>query len=216
MTRATSALRAPTAAAIARVPDLPIGAVVVHRATWKGYGLWWFASRTDNPDPGRFDLETPHGTCYFADDPVGALIEKLAEPDELSPVVTVETVHRLRVHSGTLRHPATVADATDRRSRVPKELGIVTPYTLPWAWADALHADGRGGIVAWLRLDPAASRGVAVFGPAGALDSDDPQWTALDGVSPGADHLDALRAMFDIVVEPVPRRAEVEIAEPPG
>jgi hypothetical protein len=188
---------------------------VVHCATWEGHGPWWFGSRTANPDPGRFDLEAPHGTCYFADDPVGALIEKLAEPDDVSPVVTVETVHRLHVHSGRLRHPAAVADATDRRSRLPKELGTVTPYTLPWAWADALHADGRAGIVAWLRLDPAASRGIAVFGPAGVPAPDDSRWCALARTSSGVDHLDGLREMFDIIVASTPLRAEVRIAEPP-
>ncbi len=109
-----------------------------------------------------------------------------------------------------------MADTTDRRSRLPKELGVSTPYALPWAWADALHADGRGGVVAWVRFDLAASRGIAVFGPAGVASGPDrAQWTPLDTVTPGADHLDELRQVFDIVVEPIPLRAEVQIAEPP-
>ncbi len=67
-----------------------------------------------------------------------------------------------------------------------------------------------------MRFDPAASRGIAVFGPAGVASGPDrAQWTPLDTVTPGADHLDELRQVFDIVVEPIPLRAQVQIAEPP-
>lgn len=173
--------------------------------------MWWFSNRSDDPDQaGRFDLERPHGTCYFADDPVGALIERLSSPDDVEPMVTFADLENLRVWTGVLTRPEGAADTTDRSARLPKELGAITPYDLPWAWADALHADGRGGVLYWLRFDPAASRGVAVFGPASAPDHPPQQstWPELEP-RPAVAWLEQLVEAVDVVDVP----SDAEIAE---
>jgi hypothetical protein len=52
------------------------------------------------------------------------------------------------------------------RDRRETETGNLVPCRLPWAWADAFHADGRNGIV---NRGPVRQRGsVALFGTAGA------------------------------------------------
>lgn len=194
MGRATPALRPPTAAATARVPDVSIDGQVF-RAQWSHHRPWWFSTRTDNPWPGRFDLAAPHGTCYFADDPVAAIIEKLADPAQPVPLIPHEDLERLRVWRGPLPSPwNVVADTTDRASRVPKELGTSVPYEVPWSWADALHDDGRSGLRYWLRFDPGAGRGIAVFAESGEPDA--PPWLRYETA---AFYVDDLRASFDII-----------------
>ena len=51
------------------------------RVTTSGLGPWWFSS----DGQGRFDLEPPRGTCYLADEEVGALLEVLG------PIAVVST-----------------------------------------------------------------------------------------------------------------------------
>lgn len=36
-----------------------------------GQGPWWFSS----DGLGRFDLNSPRGTCYLAEDPLGGFVE---------------------------------------------------------------------------------------------------------------------------------------------
>jgi hypothetical protein len=197
MPRNQPALGEPTAERVTRVPDRAV-AEPVYRAQWDHLEPWWFSTRTDNPRAGRFDLPLPHGTCYFADDPVATLIEKLVDPAQAEPLVRSDDLDRLRIWSGRLPPPwERVADTTDRASRVPKELGTITPYDLPWRWADALHADGRSALRYWLRLDPGAGRGVAVFSDHGAPAEPPP----LDP-EPAAAHAAGLREAVDVLESP--------------
>lgn len=207
--RATTALRPPTTASVARIPDVAVDEAV-YRAQWTQRAPWWFSTRTDNVNAGRFDLAAPHGTCSFAIDPVGALIEKLTDPEQADPLVPGEDLERLLVWHGTLPSPWDVAaDPTDRASRVTEELGTVTPYDLPWAWADALHRDGRAGLRYWLRLDPGAGRGLALFSDAGAPASPPPL-----GHDVATAYVDDLRASFDII-DPTPTFGALPLAEEP-
>lgn len=207
--RATTALRHPTTATVARIPDVAVD-TVVYRAQWTERAPWWFSTRTGNGNAGRFDLTAPHGTCSFAVDPVGALLEKLTDPEQADPLVPREDLERLLVWHGTLPPPwDLVADTTDRASRVTKELGTITPYDLPWAWADALHSDGRAGLRHWLRLAPEAGRGLALFSDAGAPATPPP---LEHGVATA--YLDDLRASFDIVDPVPPFRALAHADEP--
>lgn len=131
---------------------------------------WWFASR--NPDlPGRFDLPAPDGTCYWADDPVGSLLERHVDPDALDPIVDIADLATSTVWTCVPHGELDAADLTARAAPVTKELSTVTPYDVeggPWEWADAIAANGWHGLVAWTRLDPAGSRTVALFSEAGA------------------------------------------------
>jgi hypothetical protein len=208
MARAVPALRRPDPAAVVRVPSATLDGEV-HRAQWAHHDPWWFSTRTGNLAAGRFDLALPHGTCYFADDPLGALIEKLADPEQEDPLVPAEDLERLHVWSVTLPPPwDVVADTTDRASRVSKELGCVVPYEVCWEWADALHHAGRSGLRYWLRLDPGAGRGVAVFGG----DGTPPGRPALRGES-ATRYTEQLRDSFDLVV-PTITSGELIAADP--
>ena len=135
--------------------------------------LWWFSSRTGNRHAGRFDLAAPRGTCHLGDDPLGVLLETLVAPGNARPVVSSEALRVRVVWETESPEPVTVADAAGRAAAgfgMTRELGTLTPYDLPWAWADALDAAGFGGVRWWLRFDPGPGRGVALFGPRGARD----------------------------------------------
>ncbi len=109
------------------------------------------------------------------------------------------------------RLPATwnvVADTTHRSSRLSKELGVSVPYDVPWAWADAVHAEGRAGLRYWLRLDPGPGRGIAVFADAGVPDPPPPLAS-----EPATAHADDLRTSFDII-EPTITFEELRAADP--
>ncbi len=218
MTRQRPGLRPPTPERAARIPETPLRSLTLSRATWTEHaGMWWFSNRSDEPhEAGRFDLERPHGTCYFATDPVAALVEKLTDPDDEEPLTSTAVLERITVWTGRVEHGGTVADTTRRAARVSKELGTITPYELPWAWADALHAVGRAGLVAWLRSDSADSRTVAVFGPASEPDRrpDPAEWPDFDDRSPASAHADGLAAALDILEE-VPTLEDLEEAVEP-
>lgn len=211
MARDVTAPRAPTSAAVARIPTIALDHRL-YRVQWVGRGPWWFSTRTGNASPGRFDLKDPYGTCYFADDPVAALIEKLVDPRQEESLVDARDLQRLRVWSGTPPAPwAMAADTTDRRSRMPKELGTTVPYDLPWQWADAVHNGGQGrpALRYWLRLDPGHGRGIAAFSTAG-VPRDPPPLQDRRAV----EYVDELRAVFDVVESPPTLDQLVPAADP--
>lgn len=135
---------------------------VLCRITTSGLGPWWFSSNAH----GRFDLAPPRGTCYLADDEVGALLEVLG------PVVVVSTEWAARLslwHLG-LPHHCRAADTTVRVARgfgVTAEIATITPYDLPQRWAAAFAASGHEGVRYRVRHDPGGSRALALFGAAG-------------------------------------------------
>jgi hypothetical protein len=115
-------------------------------------------------------LPAPDGTCYCADDPVGALLERHIDPDALDPIVDVADLATSAVWTCVPPTEFDAADLTSRAAPVTKELSTVTPYDVeggPGEWADAIAANGWHGLVAWTRLDPAGSRTVALFSNAG-------------------------------------------------
>lgn len=129
---------------------------------------WWFSSR-DTDDPGRFDLERPHGTCYWALSAGAAVVEAATDPDQIDPpVLTVAALQRLVVWRAD-QVPAArsrLADTTVRSvPGLTDELGTVVPYTLPWLWADAFFAAGRSGVLYRGRF--AMEESMALFGTSG-------------------------------------------------
>jgi hypothetical protein len=172
---------------------------------------WWFSSRDGSADPGRYDLRSPNGTCYWYDQPAGALLERLVDPDTLEPIIASSDLDLVRLWTIAPTRLGPVADITDRRSRVPKELSTTVPYNVepgPWQWADALTAARWEGLVGWTRMDPSDSRTVALFGPAGT----DPP-TSYRGSAPVAvparNHADDLDGW--LVWSPVPGSGDLEV-----
>lgn len=162
--RQQTGLRAPAAGDGAKLPRAPASGRW-HRCIDRDYGQpWWFSSRTDNPSPGRFDLERPAGTCYLAASAVGAIIERVADPDLAEPIrPTVDELRALAVWSGELMGPPRVADTT--RAVLPRltgELDTIVPYDLPWAWADAIRSAGADGLLYRARF--ARDRALGLFG----------------------------------------------------
>lgn len=168
MTRQVRGLRPPPAD-LAPVPSTDRDHVDLHRATAARHPQpWWFSTRIRaGPDAGRFDIAGPRqGTCYLADAPVSALLERLADPEAgAPPLVSTRTLEAITVWSGRVSAAVNLADVTV--ASVPEltaEIATIDDYRLPWQWADALHGDGRGGIVYRGRF--AQSECVALFGPA--------------------------------------------------
>lgn len=146
--------------------DFPVWHVhagtVLCRVTAAEYGPWWFSS----DGQGRFDLAPPRGTCYLADDEVGALLEVLGPVVVVSP----EWARRLSMWHLGLPDQCSAADITVRAARgfgVTAELATITPYALPQRWAAAFAAAGHQGVRYRVRHDPGGSRALALFGAAG-------------------------------------------------
>ena len=128
---------------------------------------WWFSCN----GAGRFDLESPEGTCYLATDAFAAL----REASRAGPVTPEWVRHReLRIVAPP-DPKARLAATTRARAAafgVTTELITIIPYGLPRRWAAAFRGSGFDGIRHQTRHDPRArSSGVSLFGAAG-----DPGW----------------------------------------
>lgn len=135
-------------------------------------GAWYFASyAVASEGGGRFDLPFPDGTCYLASTELGA-INELIGPECAdrgwvdSPLMEGRVLSRLR-----LPEAVKAADTTSPRAtqyRVTNELPTTEHYDLTQAWAATLHRSGFGGVYSMLRFTPGRTRGLALFGEAGA------------------------------------------------
>lgn len=138
-------------------------------------GTWWFSA----DGSGRFDLESPRGTCYLATDAYAAI----REATRLGPVsslwVRARELREVAPPDPNAKLAATTRQAAGRYG-VTTELVTVVPYDLPRRWATAFHAHGFDGIRHELRHDQRARpSGVALFGPTGAGSSDSGRGTTL-------------------------------------
>lgn len=182
----------------------------LYRLAREGRSPWWFGSSGE----GRFDLPPPHGTCYLAADPIGALLEVVG-PDGDGGAVSARFLADRILHR--LHAPAElrVADLTSRRASrfgITAEIGTLVPYDLPQAWAARLHAAGCEGLAYWLRHDPAHGEGVALFGREGKRDD----WPAGEEIAVGPELLARLRDECGIEVAEVPRAGELRILRQAG
>lgn len=218
MSRQRPVVPDPTPARVARVVDVTVAGQGHFRATGVSRSsMWWFNARDHDPnEAGRFDLASPYGTCYLATDPVAALLERLWDPEDEDPIIPFRQLDTTVVWHGPLTRPQRAADTTARASRLPKELGTSPTYHRTWPWADALHDDEREGIVYWLRRDPAATKGLAVFGltspPNRRPDPD--EWPSPPQRTPAVAFADELAVAADIL-EDAPALDELEVADEP-
>lgn len=148
------------------LPELPstkLGAKPLWRIHAADVAPWFFDVGPD----GRFNL-SESGTCYLAEEPIGAFVEKfgrLLRPGGVipEPLVDAQRLSRLRPPK------ANVVDLTD-----PKVLGLTgltaeihstSDYNPTQGWALALREAGHDGIRYKARHDPRGELvSIALFG----------------------------------------------------
>lgn len=134
------------------LPSVKLGTEALWRIHAADVSPWFF----DAGPHGRFNLADA-GTCYLAEEPIGAFVEKfgrLLRPGGVIPEPLVDSQRLSR-----LRPPkANVVDLTD-----PRVLGLVgltaeihatTDYGLTQSWVRALRDAGYAGIRYKARHDP--------------------------------------------------------------
>jgi hypothetical protein len=179
------------------------------RVTRRSRNPWWFGSSMT----GRFDLPKPDGTCYLATDVLSALLEVVG-PDRLGGAVSADFFASRALHRLQLPAERSLADLTTRRAAgfgVTLEVHSMVPYDLPQAWASALWQAGAEGLRYWVRHDPAAGGGVALFGSGGEQKA----WRRGRELPIGGQLTRQLERECGIAVVEIPRRSEVELVEPP-
>lgn len=177
---------------------------------------WWFASAGADEQGGRFDLPSPHGTCYLAENLEGALLEKvLRRPRRI--VATEQLEHLVHVTVAVVKPPPT-ADLTAPAVTglgVNSEISTGLDDARPRAWAAALHRAGWRAVRYALRADSTLrQRGVALFGRSG-LHSRAPA-----GLRASVGTLDPVEAAGllerrGVGVHPIPLARDVPIVPPP-
>jgi hypothetical protein len=158
---------------------------------------WFFDIGPD----GRFNL-AESGTCYLAEEPIGAFIEKfgrLLRPGGVIPEPLVDAQRLSRLRSPK----ANVVDLTD-----PTVLGLIgltaeihstSDYNLTQSWALTLQEAGYDGIRYKARHDPRGQLvSIALFG------SGQPPRSAAKTTSVPVDVIHEASATFSIAV--LPRR----------
>lgn len=148
------------------LPELPstkLGATALWRIHTADAAPWFFDVGPD----GRFNL-AESGTCYLAEKPIGAFVEKfgrLLHPGGAIPEPLVDAQRLSRLHPPKVK----VVDLTD-----PAILGLIgltaeihstTDYNLTQGWALALQEAGYAGIRYRARHDPRGQLiSIALFG----------------------------------------------------
>lgn len=136
-------------------------------ALWRIHGAdvspWFFDTGPD----GRFNL-ADSGTCYLAEEPIGAFVEKfgrLLRPGGVipEPLVDAQLLSRLRPPK------AEVVDLADPKvlglAGLTAEIHATTDYGLTQSWATALRDAGYAGIRYKARHDPRGQLvSIALFG----------------------------------------------------
>jgi RES domain len=182
------------------LPELPstkLGAKSLWRIHAADVAPWFFDVGPD----GRFNL-AESGTCYLAEEPIGAFVEKfgrLLRPGGAipEPLADAQRLSRLRPPK------ANVVDLTD-----PTVLGLIgltaeihstSDYNLTQGWALALQEAGYDGIRYKARHDPRGQLvSIALF------DSDKPPRSAAKTMTIPVDLIHEASTSFAISV--LPRR----------
>lgn len=143
----------------------------VYRAHHSNNSPWWFATARATGTDGRFDLPDPHGTCYLASTEAGAVRERWGRNLVRHGYVMAADADTTDVSALTVPRQHRLADTVSSKAanyRMTREIGTVTPYTLPQEWAVAFQTIGYEGI----RYEPRFSTGsrdlaYAIFGDKG-------------------------------------------------
>jgi hypothetical protein len=158
---------------------------------------------------GRFDLPEPDGTCYLATDELSALLEVVG-PDLEGGAVSSRLLQERSLRRLRLPGEQHLSDLTSREAihfGITAEIGTITPYGCPQAWAARLRAAGSLGLLYWARHDPARKEAVALFGPHGERK----RWRKGREQAISAALLERLRGECSIEVIDVPRSDELVV-----
>lgn len=148
------------------IPELPsakLGTEALWRIHPADVSPWFFDAGPD----GRFNLADA-GTCYLAEEPIGAFVEKfgrLLRPGGVLPEPLVDSQRLSR-----LRPPrADIVDLTDPKvlglAGLAAEIHATTDYNLTQSWASALRGAGHAGVRYKARHDPREQLvSIALFG----------------------------------------------------
>jgi hypothetical protein len=182
---------------LAELPSTKLGVEPLWRIHAADVATWFFDVGPD----GRFNLDES-GTCYLAEEPIGAFVEKfgrLLRPGGVIPEPLVDAQRLSRL----CPPKANVVDLTD-----PTVLGLIgltaeihstSDYNLTQGWALALQEAGYDGIRYKARHDPRGELvSIALFG------SDKPPRSAAKTRAIPVDLIHEASATFAITV--LPRR----------
>ena len=180
-----------------KLPSAKLGTKPLWRIHAAEVAPWFFDAGPD----GRFNLADA-GTCYLAEEPIGAFVEKfgrLLRPGGVIPEPLVDTQRLSR-----LRPPkVSVVDLTDPKvlglAGLTAEIHATTDYGLTQSWASALRDAGHAGIRYKARHDPRGQLvSIALFG------SDKPPRSAAKTTAVPVDLIHEASTTFAITV--LPRR----------
>ena len=212
MTRQRPSLRTPQANE--NLDGFPAFLIDGKRSLWRTVrdkqGPWWFGSSLE----GRFDLPAPKGTCYLANDYLGALMEALG-PDILPHGMAHASTLRAK-HLRELRAPRSLKLANCVVQRAAKwvtaEISTLTPYAVPQQWATAWERAGIQGVrYATRHMTSRRKYSVALFGAAGERRS----WPKGRTHPITQEHKDRLRDTCGITIFDTPSEDELVIAMDP-
>jgi hypothetical protein len=180
-----------------QLPSVKLGTEALWRVHAADVSPWFF---DDGPD-GRFNLAEA-GTCYLAEEPIGAFVEKfgrLLRRGGVIPEPLVDTQRLSRLRPPKVR----VVDLTDAKVLgligLTAEIHSTTDYDLTQSWATALRDAGYAGIRYKARHDPRGQLvSVALFG------SDKPPRSAAKTTTVPVDLIHEASTTFAITV--LPRR----------
>lgn len=124
---------------------------------------WWFCS----DGLCRFDLTGLRGTCYLAEDALGAFVEVFKD----FGAVAESDVEARRIAELSVRREMHLADCTAAKARrfgITAEIHSSPDYAKTQRWAAALAAAGFDGVRYLARHDPSVRLvSYALFGPTG-------------------------------------------------
>ena len=145
------------------LPGTKLGADTLWRIHAADVSPWFF-----DPGPeGRFNLADA-GTCYLAEEPIGAFVEKFGRLLRPGGVVPEPLVDAQRL-SGLRPPKVKVVDFTNPRVLgligLTAEIHTTTDYGLTQSWAKALGHAGYAGVRYKARHDPRGRLvSIALFG----------------------------------------------------
>ncbi|MBG0738810.1 RES domain-containing protein [Paeniglutamicibacter antarcticus] len=179
----------------------------LYRAVAVGQGPWWFGSDGSQ----RFDLKTPSGTCYTAQNIETSVREKARRPLLAHGVIDPAFVDGINVCELSLQGAGAFAETDSPRSTsfgANRELSTCPDYGLCCSWAEAFKTAGLGGIHYGSRYTTGPANSLAIFGDAGERES----WDVVRQLS---GHRAMEEAGMLPLIAPRTKRRHANVVEPP-